>query len=413
MASFKELIAKVFTPRQKSQPSKASPYSTFVDLFSEAISNSVRADMNATFASNALVFSQFLGSIKPTLFYKDAKDATRSGINYLLQLKPNALDTAPTMWMRFWKAVSLRNFGMIWIQRDWDGVTPTALWNIDPDSTRLDMGQDGQGRLWFRFQINGREISCDANDVIIVQRDCNVSDIIAPLSPALAQIFATVDTSYTGLDKAVKQSMMLRFLVQGATVYNDKDRTANEAAMNEILSGKNAAAYLSAGDKVTEVQNQGKWPLSPEIKTVEEKVNNYQGVSDAMARGDFSEIQCKAFVKRHQGLLDSLASELTAKLLSPAEYFKGNEIRIPSDNLVMLNSATLIELAKTKLAMPVVVTNDVRKTLGEEPIEGGDTPQVNLNFVKSAQQSSYQTGQPDPKPAEQTQGGNGNGNDPK
>jgi len=391
MASLKELWTKWFHPKKQEDNGRLT-YSQLVSLFDRAFDPDEKAEANATFVSGVNAHAAFFSQIRPTLYVKKVRDTTRSGLNYLLQIKPNALDTAPLFWQRCDATLFYKNYALIWIQRsEKDYWTPTAFWLIDTDSNDFRIGRGSDGRLWLRFSVNGQVYFCPGDDVIILQRESNPSDIIAGRSRALAKILSVVDTSYSGLERAVQQSMVLRFIIQGATVYNDKDRAQNEADMNKILSGANAAAYISAGDKVTEVANQGKWPLAPEIQNVEDKINAYLGITNAIAKGDFTEAQWNSFFARSiSPICAQLESELNAKCLTPDEYYKGNEIRVVTERLEVLGMDSRLKKAQLKLQMPIVVTNDIRQDIGEEPIEDGDKPQANLNWVGAKNQDAYQ-----------------------
>lgn len=397
MASLKDIWNAWFHPRKQQDDGRLT-YSQLVSLFDKTFEADERADMNATFVSGVNAHAAFFSEIQPSVYKDNVKSDIRSGLNYLLQVRPNPLDTAPAFWQRVDTRLLYNNFSLIWIQRsDIDYWTPTAFWLIDSDDGDFRIGRAADGRLWLRFRVNGQVYHCPSDDVIILQREISPTEIITGRSKALTKIFSVIDTSYSGLEKAVVQSMVLRFIVQGATVYNDKDRAANEIAMNEILSGKNAAAYLSAGDKVTEVQNQGKWPLAPEIQNVEDKVNAYLGTTNAIAKGDFTEAQWNSFFARSiKPICNQLEAELNAKCITPEEFYKFKEIRVVTDKLEVLGMDSRIKKAQLKLQMPVVVTNDVREDLGEPPIEGGDKPQVNLNWVGAKNQSAYQGGPKDP-----------------
>ena len=410
MPSFKEIWGKLVHPAKKEQPKLS--YSQLVNIIGEAFSSDERAEMNTTFVSGVNAHSDFFSEILPTCYFNGMPDPIRSGTNEILKLRPNAIDTAPRLYKRTCDSFYKKNYSFTWIQRSpLDLRTPVALWPMDVDGPASGVGKGPDGKWWFEFAINGQPQWCSSDDVLILVRECSLKDLVGGRSKALDKIIGVIDTSYTGLDKAIKQSIILRFIVQGATVYNGDDRALNEAEFNKILGGDNAAAYISAGDKVTEVQSQGKWPLSPEVQNLEAKVNHFLGITNNIMDGDFTEAQWGSYFSRSQKpLIRQLEAEMTAKLFTKDEYYKGNEIVIVTDYMDTVSADTRFKKAEMKLKMPVVVTNDVRKDMGEPPIEGGDKPQANLNWVGAANQDKYQGGsKPTPSEPANGQGGQTDG----
>jgi hypothetical protein len=389
MGAWANLVDWLF-PAKKAQTANFD-YSRLLTLFNDSFESNERVELNSTFVSAVTAHADFFSQIVPTCYFNDMPDKTRSGLNYILKIQPNPTLTAPAFYKNICTNLYYRNYSLTWIERSHDQRTPAALWPIDPDSSSLRIGKGPDGRLWFEFQLNGQTHYYPIDDMIVLQRQADPGKILSGRSRAIDQMIRVIDTSYTGLDKSVKQSIILRFIIQGATVYNDQDREKIEKQMNEILGGENAAAYIGAGDKVTEVASSGKWPLAPEIQTVESKVHEFLGISPEIIKGKFTEDDWNSYFARSvQPPLKALAVEMTAKLFTKDEYFKGNEIRIVTDGMSVMSNDTALKRVELKLKFPVVVPNDLRKDMGEDPIEGGDKAQVNLNWVGASKQDQYQ-----------------------
>lgn len=386
-------LLDLFKPK-KPKTDPLGNYSKLVALIDQSFTSNEKAELNSCFVNGVLAHAEFMSEIVPTVYSKAMPDRTRSGMNYLLQMVPNPSgETAPSFWKRVTTAKYMDNYALIYIERDsLDLWTPKALWLLD-STNDLVAGRDRSGKTWYKFRLNDGTYYVPSNDMIMLSREASLSTLLAGRSKALDQVIRVIDTSYNGLDKAVQQSILLRFLIQGSTVYNDDEINTMSTKFSDLFSGKTSAAFLGAGDKVTEVQNQGKWPLAPEIAGIESHVHEYLGITPAIEKGDFTEAQWTSYFARSiKPQCVQLATELTAKMLTPDEYFKNKDIRIVTEGMESLTPSTGLEKVKTKLQFPVVLPNDLRQDMGEDPIEGGDEPQTNLNWVKTKDQSAYQGG---------------------
>lgn len=389
-------ILDLFKPKKPKQDPLGN-YSKLVALIDQSFTSNEKAELNSCFVNGVLAHSEFMSEISPTVYSNKIPERKRSGLNYLMQMVPNPSgETAPSFWKRVTTAKYMNNYALIYVERDTlDLWTPKALWLLD-ETNDLVAGRDRSGKAWYKFRLNDGTYYVPSNDMIMLSREASLSTLLAGRSKALDQVIRVIDTSYKGLDKAVQQSILLRFLVQGATVYTDDEMSDMSVKFSDLFSGKTSAAFLGAGDKITEVQSQGKWPLAPEISGIESHVHEYLGITPAIEKGDFTEAQWTSYFARSiRPSCVQLATELTTKLLTPDEYFKGKNVSIVTEGMESLTPSTGLKKVETKLKFPVVVPNDLRQDMGEDPIEGGDEPQTNLNWVKTKDQTAYQGGESD------------------
>ena len=351
----------------------------------QSIAGSDKAGACACFRNGVIANSRFLSLIEPTPFKDGLKlkggngKPLRSGEAYLLQVRPNPLMNAT----QFWRRVAQDYFfgaAAVYIERGIDGITPAAFWPIDMDPSCVDIKAAQNGHLWFRFRLNGKNLDVRDDDVLILTYE-PLRELLSRENKSLEPYFKALGTSVQGLEAAIKVSMALRFIILGGNTTGWREAGSASEEMSKLLNGDNTAVNLSDGNNVIQVQNQGKWPLAPEIATVEDKIYQYLGVTPAIMKGDFTEAQWASYYARTIApTIAELEDELNAKILTKEEYFKGNEWRIGVDRLEVITPNTALKRAELKKTFPVVVTNSLLQDLGEDPIEGGDQPMYNLAF---------------------------------
>lgn len=350
----------------------------------------------AVFRNGVLANSQFMSLIEPTPFRNGLKlkgsggKPIRSGEAYLLKVRPNPAMNASEFWQKVAENYYL-GVSVVYVERRWDEEgrdAPAAFWPIDLDPQNVDISAPTpDGHVWLRFGLNGKRIDARDDDLLIWSYE-PFRELLQKSGDALRPYLRTIGTTVEGLEAAVKASMALRFIILGGGTIGPREQKAASEEMSELLSGASSAVTLDGGSQVVQVADHGKWPLAPEIATVEDKVYQYLGVTPAIMKGDFTEAQWASYFARTIAPFKlKIERELNSKILTKDEYFKGNEWRLGVERLEVITPNTALKRVDLKLKMPLVCTNDLRQDMGEDPIEGGDEILQNLSFGKPGEAS--------------------------
>ena len=195
-------------------------------------------------------------------------------------------------------------------------------------------------------------------------------------------------------------SQYIRFIIKSATNLSDQVlEERQKKASEQIYKNKDGVIYLSGADEIKEVTSNGKWPQAIELENIKKDIYAYLGITPEIVMGKFSEDEWQAY---HESSIEpfctELAQELTRKLYTKSEIERGNLIKVDMDPLQTASMGTRIKIANAMMTLPVVVPNNIARLLYQPTYIGGDEPQASLNWVKSKDQSKYQTGEEEDKP---------------
>ncbi len=363
--------------------------------FLDSLSGSSDVTLSSTYMSCVNCHARHFSKILPTHYF--GKDISKSKHNnYLLQLQPNDYQTAPTLW----KSVAFNYFfgsvAILWLEFDYSNLAEPlkSIWSLDVDANQIRVFISEEGKQYCSFSINGQVHYVAAEDLIILQREVDLSSLFGGRSKAIDASIKALNTSYKGLEKAVEQSQLIRFLITGNAPANAAVKEERQKEYSEqLFKNQDGVAYVTGGDKIQEVTSNGKYPLSPELESLKKDIYEYQAVTSEIVQGKYNEDEFQAYWESTlEPLANELAVALTIKLFSRREISQGNVIHIQSDRVQTASLKTRLNMANLLRQLPIVVENDILALLYLKPVEGGDEPQVNLSFIKQKDQSQYQVG---------------------
>lgn len=369
-----------------------------INLFSPNFSSEAKAEMNATFISAVNAHARHLSKIQPRAYLNDEPAQSRKYLDRILGLAPNYLMNAP----RFWKAVAtsyfMDNLSILWLEWDYSSWKEPlkGIWPLDTSLNSLQIATDDSGRVVVKFIINGKTEYEWLENLVVLQREANISDLFKGRSKAIDQSIQVLQTSYEGLELSVKTSQFIRFLVLSQTNLSDENvQKRQDEVSKRIFGNKSGIAYFPNAEKVQEVTSNGKWPLAPELDSIKSDIYSYLSITPEIVKGKYTEDEWQAYYESAlEPFCAELAAELTTKIFNQTEISLGNRIRIITDPLQTASIRTRISIATAMQKLPMVVPNNIARLLYQPEIEGGDKPQASLNFVKGTEQSKYQTGDP-------------------
>ena len=128
-----------------------------------------------------------------------------------------------------------------------------------------------------------------------------------------------------------------------------------------------------------------------QLKTVQNKIYNYLGVSENIVNNTYNEDEWGAF---YEGALEPLAVqfslEFTRKIFTDREQAFGNSIVFDSGRLIYSSNRTKLDLIKELMPYGVISVNQALEILNLPPVEDGDKRLQTLNVVDATKANQYQ-----------------------
>ena len=122
----------------------------------------------------------------------------------------------------------------------------------------------------------------------------------------------------------------------------------------------------------------------------------YFGISESIVSGNYTEEQFQAFYESViSPIALKLSQEFTEKLFTPKERGFGNEVIFEANRIAYMSTASKVKLANAMIPAGSIKRNEIRELFGYAGLPGpeGDEIVVSLNYVKTTDQTKYQTGE--------------------
>ena len=366
-----------------------------VNLFVPSFSELSDPKFNTTFMSAVHTHAKHVSKIQPKIYLKDEPTKNKVYLDRLLSLNPNPVMNAPYMWKLVATSYYRDNLAILFLEWDYTNYKEPlkAIWPLDFDKNSIEY-RELNGRIYLRFRLDGETKYASTEDLVILVREVDPSNLLGGRSPAIAETLRVIKTSYEGLEQAIRTSAFIRFIVNSTTPLSDamKTQKAKQFADDYLTQGKSfGVIYTDSTSQVTKVESTGKWANVAEVKDLKNDIYEYQGITEEIIKGKYSEDDFQSYYESTiEPFLVELQSELTIKLFTPDEINKGNNVRIIANRLQNASLKTRLNIALAYMKLPVYKPNVVTDLLYLPDLENGNKEYATLNYVNADKQDNYQ-----------------------
>lgn len=274
----------------------------------------------------------------------DGRKSDYPKLDYLLQVEPNRLMNASTFYERISSYYDMYNNAFIWIQKNSLGELE-ALWSIDP--TTMEIGKSTQGEWICKFFVDGIQMYVPYDDMVHIARDVIASDVWGSDNVPIKQIIELINTTYQGMDRAIRLSGVIRFLGEFTTKMAPAEmkRRAKKFTSDYLSIDPNdpnkdqiGIAMSDSIMKLTQLnQTEFKTANFREQESIDQKVYNYLQCPIEIVKGTASKDQRAGYIEtRLVPFMMKLKQELERKVFTRNEYNYHNRILIKYDSMQYL-----------------------------------------------------------------------------
>lgn len=333
------------------------------------------------------------------------KNTVNSNLNRMLKFGPNELmDTGAFLEQITWLLYLNYNAFIYPTYTETKVVggtvrTYTGLYPLHPKL--VEFLKDETGEMFVRFTFrNGERFTFLYSEIIHLRKKFSVSatmggDITGqPDNDSIKTTLDVNDVVIQGLEKAIKESLSIRGLLNVKTMTDEKGLQAErERFENAIKISTSGFLAVDLKSDYVPIQREPKLIDKDTLSFIQQKVFNYYGVSMPIITGDYTDAQYEAFYQKTiQPIVMSLSRNFSRILFSPRELSAGNEVVFYQRNLQYLSTASKIQLIEVAGAQGLLMDNEKLEILGYPPKAGGDRITQSLNFVDKSLVNKYQLG---------------------
>lgn len=308
-------------------------------------------------------------------------------VERILNNRPNLYMNGHDFLYKVRTMLELKNTVFICITRDDRGKT-VGFYPIP--CTRYE-AVEYQNGLFIRFFFGGeaaRELVFPWEDIAVLRKDYNSSDISGDDNTAILQMLDVINTTNQGIANAVKSTANLRGIIKStkAMLAPDDIKKQKDDFVRDYMSLENEGgiASLDATQDFTPIKMEPTTINAAQQKELRENIYRYFGVNDKVIMGDMTSDEIEAFYElRVEPFLVALSKELTSKIYTAREQAFDNWVVYEANKLQFASLTKKIQLYKDVVLYGGMTVNEWRAGCNMAPIAGGDDRIMRLDAGKA------------------------------
>ena len=237
---------------------------------------------------------------------------------------------------------------------------------------------DKSGNLYLKFYYgNGRTGIFPYSDIIHLRDDYNDNDIFGdPPGEALTSLMEVIGTIDQGMVKAIKNSGVIRWLLQFQQSLRPEDIEKNVKQFADtylsIESDTFGVAGVDAKADAKQIEPTDYVPNAAQTDRTTERIYSFFNTNKKIVQSSYNEDEWISYYEaRIEPDALQMANEYTRKLFTRRERGFGNKIIFESSNLNFASMQTKLNLVQY-VDRGIMNPNEVREILNMAPREGGD-----------------------------------------
>lgn len=239
----------------------------------------------------------------------------------------------------------------------------------------------------FSFPSTDTEIILPWEDLAVLRKDYNKSDIAGDDNSPILNTLELVNTTNQGIANAVKSTANLRGILKStkAMLSPDDVKKNKEQFVADYmnLSNEGGIASLDSTQEFIPVNMSPVITDYNQTKEFRENVYRYFGVNDDIVMANMNSEQIEVFYElRIEPFLVALAQELTSKVFTAREQGFDNFITYEANKLQFASLDKKIQMFKEVVLYGGMTINEWRRGCNMSPIEGGDERIMRLDAGK-------------------------------
>lgn len=299
-----------------------------------------------------------------------------ANIRFLLS-EPNPYMTAQQMQEKVATQLCLNNNAFILIVRDENGKV-VQMYPIP--CTMVETKYNDTGELFLKFQYrNGKSGTFPYKDIIHLKQDYNENDIFGE-SPveAIAPMMDVIGTIDRGIIRAIKNSGVVRWLLNFKTSMRDEDIKSNvEKFVRNYLAVETdtfGAAGVDAKADVQRIEPKDYVPNAAQTDRTIERIYSFFNTNKKIVQSDYTENEWTAYYEAEiEPIVVQMHQTYTVGIFSRKERGFGNRIVFEANNLQCASLTTKLAF-QAMVDRGAMTPNEWRETMNMTPIPGGDQP---------------------------------------
>lgn len=324
--------------------------------------------------------------------FKGKMDNLKDNLYTLLAKRPNEVQNAYQFYYQVISYLELYNDSFIYVQRDSD-LKVTGLYPLNFSEGKY---YEFKEKLYLKLKFGrNKEIFVPYDSCIHLTRFVGEDGLFGGSPKPIIKTLSIKHVLDEGIVNAIKTTQAIKGVIKSTKAMlkpADVKKMRDQFVEDFIKEGdKTGIGGLDATSDFTPVKIEPTTASDSQVKSIDDKLLAYFGISDEIIQSKYNEDQWNAFyesVLEPIGLQMSL--EFSNKIFTPTEKYFGHEILFESNRLQYASNKTKIELLR--YGNNIMTINELREVFNLSPREDGDVIMQDLNHIDSSIANDYQVG---------------------
>ena len=264
--------------------------------------------------------------------------------------------------------------------------------------------EDAEGNLYIKFIAPTKSYVFSWDDIIVLRKDYNNSDIAGDDNSAILPTLDLINTANQSVTNTLKSTANLRGIIKttkSMVKREDLKQSANDFMSDYMnLTNEGGIAYLDSSMDFEPINMQPSMASWTHLKEFRENIYRYFGVDDDILMAKATPERMQSFYEIEiEPFLQALSLEATSKIYSQRQLSFGRKIEYKSSTIQFMSMSEKLAL-KDFIDRGAITPNAWCDIVGLPHIDGGDEPIRRLDtapvsqVAKSLQEEQPQEEQP-------------------
>lgn len=367
-------ILNIFRPLGKRTVQKWQELGTYKSVFT-------------VFGGDIFASELVRASIRPLAEFSSKAEAKSSDetIAKILNKRPNIYMNGKDFLYKVRVRTELYNNCFIYIQRD----DRNKVIGFYPVPYSMFEALEYLNGLFIRFTFaNGTILVLPWDDLAIIRKDYNKSDIAGDDNTAILNTLSLLKTVNEGMANSIKSTANLRGILKStkAMLSPIDVKKQKDAFVEDYLNLENEGgiASLDSTQEFTPITMSPMTATYEQTKEIRETVYRYFGVNDDIVMCNLTGDKLETFYEmKIEPFLVMLSTELTSKVYPDKKASNDNYIIFEANKLQFASLDKKIQMYKEVVLYGGMTINEWRLACNMPPLEDGDTTIMRLDAKKT------------------------------
>lgn len=306
------------------------------------------------------------------------------------------------MYSMAWQ-LQLTNIALAWIK--WEGIHPVEIYPLMYLGFEVRERKSGGYAIQF-YDLDGYQHTLALEDLIVLRRKYSGIGYVGQDNSAIKPTLEMVESLDDALRQASKISNKINGILKQKNAMLAPERNKEEGnnfySRVKYASENGGILALDATEEYSPMSVNTWTANAAQLQQINDRLYTFWRTPIEVVKNTASEqVMQNYYDSIIESCWDEMGEAFTNALFTRKEQGFGNSMIVTSGVATGASWQTKLNIIANCKETGLLTINEQRELLGYSPVEDGDDRLVSLNYIKSTDQSKYQTGEETVQPTQE------------